>query len=127
MVAVYRYCANNKTFDTQLKPLIVRVSPLDFMKAALAAGDATAYARRSEDKIDVKVKDLLRSMDIALRGVEGTDAEREIFRLEFGAMRIWNGCFAVSLQSIRMTTGRCCSSNSVTPNTSTCRNCLSSD
>jgi hypothetical protein len=93
MWAVYRYCANNKQFETHLKPLLENISAPDFMKAALAAGDCDSIRTAlRKKKIDVKVKDLLRSMDIALRGVEGTEAERELFRLKFGAMRIWNGC-----------------------------------
>ena len=31
-------------------------------------------------------------MEIALRRVEGSEAERDVLRFKFGALRLWTGC-----------------------------------
>lgn len=93
MWAVYRYCAKPNGPFNALRPLLLELKPDEFLKAALYAGEcATVRDALRKKNIDVKVKNALRSMDIAMRGVEGTEAERELFRLKFGALRIWNGC-----------------------------------
>ena len=63
------------------------------MASALAAGECDSIrAALRKHKILDKVKDVLHCLDFALRGVEGSESERELFRQKFQAMRIWNGC-----------------------------------
>ena len=61
--------------------------------AAPAAGEATSirYAPQMRN-VDVRVKRVLRSMEVALRRVEGSEAERDVLRFKFGALRLWTGC-----------------------------------
>ena len=61
--------------------------------AAPAAGEATSirYAPQMRN-VDVRVKRVLRSMEVALRRVEGSEAERDVLRVRLGALRLWTGC-----------------------------------
>ena len=37
------------------------------------------------------MNDVLQSMDVALRGVEGSESERDVFRFKFVALHLWSG------------------------------------
>ena len=92
MWAIHRYCDTSSYFKKHVADIAI-LSPQDFLSSPLAAGDASSIrAALRKNKILDKVKGVLRSIDFALRGVEGSDSERELFRLKFGALRIWNGC-----------------------------------
>ena len=56
-------------------------------------GEATfiRYALQKKD-VDVRVERVLRSMEVALRCVEGSEAEGDVLRFKFGALRLWTGC-----------------------------------
>ena len=92
MWAVHRYVSSSAHFARVSSDLLA-LRPADFVSSALAAGDCHSirHALRKKGVLD-KVKESLRCIDFALRGVEGSESERELFRLKFGAMRIWNGC-----------------------------------
>ena len=69
------------------------VRPTDFVASALAAGDAPSIrAALRKRNVEPKVRSILRSMDVALRGVEGSESERDIFRFKFIGLHIWSGC-----------------------------------
>lgn len=92
MRAVHRYVTYNKTFHKHLLHYNTLTST-DFVAAALASGDCNSVRDLMRKQgVEFKVKVVLKSMEIALRDVEGTDAERTTFRFKFAAMRIWNGC-----------------------------------
>ena len=57
--------------------------------AVLAAGEATSirYALQMKN-VDVRVKRVLRSMEVALRRVEGSQAEQDVLRVRLGALRL---------------------------------------
>jgi hypothetical protein len=97
MRAVFRYVQTNATFQSQLVHFD-SLTAVDFVKAALASGDCTSvrdYMRKRS--VDIKVKAVLKSMDVALRDVEGSEAERDGFRYKFFAMRVWGGCSVLFL------------------------------
>jgi len=92
MRAVYGYVVGNETFRRNAIHFDT-LTATDFVTAALASGDCASvrdYMRKKN--LDVKVKTVLKSMDIALRDVEGSEAERDSFRHKFFGMRVWNGC-----------------------------------
>ena len=69
------------------------LAPRDMVAAALAAGEASSIRHALKKKnIDVRVKNVLRSMEIAIRNVEGSEGERDVLRFKFGALRLWSGC-----------------------------------
>ena len=72
------------------------LNPQDLLVAAYAAPDADhirKILRNSE--VASNVKEVLRSMFIAMRQVEGSDAWRSSLQHLFAAMRIWGGSYAV--------------------------------
>ena len=92
MYAVYCYVNHNQTFHKNLVAYDTLTST-DFVAAALAAGDCNTVRDLLRKKgVELKVKTVLKSMDVALRDVEGSEAERGAFRYKFVALRIWNGC-----------------------------------
>ena len=95
MLAVHSYVQHSREFSSIGRDLQT-LSPADFVVSALAAGEcASIRAALRKKNIDVKVKNVLRSMQVATRSVEGTESERDIFRFKFVALRIWNGCSLV--------------------------------
>ena len=69
------------------------IEPGDFVRSALAAGDCENIRQALRKKnVNTVVKDILKSMDVALRGVEGSESERDIFRFKFIALHLWSGC-----------------------------------
>ena len=75
---------------------ILSIESLDFLNAALAAGECKSIRDALRKKnIDTKVKSVLRNMKLAMRNVEGSEGEREYLWMKFVAMRVWNGCSAV--------------------------------
>ena len=56
-------------------------------------GEATfiRYVLQKKD-VDVRVERVLRSMEVALRCVEGSEAKGDALRFRFGALRLWTGC-----------------------------------
>ena len=97
MRAVFRYVQTNSVFRKNLVHFD-SLTAVDFVKAALASGDCTSvrdYMRKRN--VDIKVKAVLRSMDVALRDIEGSEAERDGFRYKFFAMRVWSGCSVLFL------------------------------
>ena len=65
----------------------------DFVAAALASGDCNTVRELMRKKgVEVRVRAVLQSMDVAMRDVEGSDAQRDTFRYKFAAMRAWSGC-----------------------------------
>ena len=59
----------------------------------MSGGDcASNRASLRKKHIDVRVKRVLRSMQIAMRDVEGSEAERDTLRHKFLALRVWSGC-----------------------------------
>jgi hypothetical protein len=65
----------------------------DMIAAASASGDCNSVCIfMRKEGVEIKVKTILKRMDIALRDVEGSEAERAGFRHKFSALRIWNGC-----------------------------------
>ena len=92
MWEVASYVRNSKEFCS-LMPDLLDLSPHDMVLAALAAGEATSIRDSLRKKnLDVRLKKVLRPMVIALRRVEGSEAEREVLRFKFGALRLWTGC-----------------------------------
>ena len=89
---VHRYLVKSKHAH-QIADSLQSISPGDFVRAALAAGDCESIRSALRKKnIDTTVKDILKSMDVALRGVEGSESERDIFRFKFISLHIWSGC-----------------------------------
>ena len=68
---------------------LLDMSPKDMVMAALAAGEASSIrnALRQKNK-DTRLKNALRSMQLALRNVEGTESDQEMLRFELGALRL---------------------------------------
>jgi len=63
------------------------------VNSALAAGECSSIrAALRKAGIDTRVKTSLKSMDIALHSVEGSESEHRLLRYKFTALRIWNGC-----------------------------------
>ena len=92
MCEVASYVRTSKEFRA-LTPDLLELSPHDMVVAALAAGEATSIRRALQKRsVDVRVKRVLRSMEVALRRVEGSEAERDVLRFKFGALRLWTGC-----------------------------------
>ena len=92
MWEVASYVRNNKEFRGLATDLL-DLSPHDMVMAALAAGEASSVrAALRKKKVDVRLKRVLRSMEIAQRNVEGSEAERDVLRFQFGALRLWTGC-----------------------------------
>lgn len=92
MWAVHRYIMVNTTFYRNLIHYDA-LTAIDFVAAALASGDCNTVRELMRKKgVELKVRSVLQSMDIALRDVEGSDAERDTFRYKFLGMRVWNGC-----------------------------------
>ena len=108
MLEVASYVRNNKGFR-RVMPELLDLSPKDMVMAALAAGEASSIRNALRQKnIDTRVKKVLRSMQVALRNVEGTESEREVLRFKLGALRLWTGCSLLFSPSTRTTsTHRC--------------------
>ena len=76
-----------------LAPDLIELPPRDMVVAALAAGEGTPVRHTLQRKnVDVRVKWVLRSMEVALRRVEGSEAEQDVLRFRFRALRLWTGC-----------------------------------
>ena len=89
---VSRYINTSVHFQRSYRDLAA-LSPHDFVASALAAGDCHSIRAALRKKgVVYKVKEVLRCINFALQEVEGSESERELFRLKFGAMRVWNGC-----------------------------------
>ena len=90
MWAVYRFVHS----DTQFNRLAKDISTLkaaDFLDAALQEGDFDCVKKALRKRnLNAPVKSVLQSIQVALRDVEGSEAERESFRLKLGALRLWN-------------------------------------
>ena len=54
-------------------------------------GCETARKDLRKKSIDAKVRKLLESMDVALRGVYGSESGRDFFRLKCMAVHMWGG------------------------------------
>ena len=108
MLEVASYVRNNKGFR-RVMPELLDLSPKDMVMAALAAGEASSIRNALRQKnIGTRVKKVLRSMQVALRNVEGTESEREVLRFKLGALRLWTGCSLLFPPSTRTTsTHRC--------------------
>jgi len=92
MWAVHHYVMVNTTFHRNLLHYD-SLTATDFVAAVLASGDSTTVRDLMRKKgVELKVRSVLQSMDIALRDVEGSDAELDTFRYKFLGMRVWNGC-----------------------------------
>ena len=92
MYSVHRHLVNSKHADKILDTLQT-IDPGDFVRSALAAGDCESIRQALRKKnVDTNVKDILKNMEIALRGVEGSDSERDIFRFKFISLHLWSGC-----------------------------------
>ena len=80
---VHRYLLKSQHAH-QIEDSLQSIYPGDFVRAALAAGDCESIRSALRKKnIDTTVKDILKSMDVALRGVEGSESERDVFRFKF--------------------------------------------
>ena len=92
MWAVKAYASNSPVFKRSVAEICL-LKPDDFLASALAAGECDSIrAALRKNKILDRVKDVLRCLEFALRGVEGSESERAVFRLKFEALRTWNGC-----------------------------------
>ena len=92
MLAVARFVRTNQTFHRNIVHYD-SICATDFVAAALAAGECFTIRDAMRKKgVPVRVKAILRSLYIALRDVQGSEAERQTFRYKFMALRIWNGC-----------------------------------
>ena len=92
MWAVKAYVSSSPVFKRSFSEICL-LKPDDFLASALAAGECDSIrAALRKNKILDKVKQVLQSLDFALRGVEGSESERAVFRMKFQALRIWNGC-----------------------------------
>ena len=92
MRAVYLYTRTSSIFRRHCSDFTA-LSSTDFVAFALAAGDRSQVRDLLRKQgIELKVKIVLKSTDVALRDVDGSDAEREIFRYKLFALRIWGGC-----------------------------------
>ena len=82
----------------QPTPLEVQVdlntlTPHDMVAAALQTTQSQSLASILKNKgVDPKVKRVFRSMDIAMRSVDGSDSQLTAYRYKFAALRLWNGC-----------------------------------
>ena len=97
MYNVHRHLINSnhaaKILDT-----LQTIDPGDFVRSALAAGDCESIRQALRKKnVDTRVAEILKNMEIALRGVEGSDSERDIFRFKIIAVHLWSGCFCFLL------------------------------
>jgi hypothetical protein len=92
MWAVYKFVQSDKQFN-QLAKDIHNLKAADFVDAVLQEGDFDCVKKAlRKPNITQPVKSVLQSIQVALRDVEGSEAERETFRLKLGALRLWNGC-----------------------------------
>ena len=92
MIAVAHFVRTNQTFHRYLRDYNA-FTAADCVAAAFAAGDGNSAREILRKKgLPDNVVAVLRSIDIALRDVEGSEAERQTFRYKFMALRIWNGC-----------------------------------
>ena len=92
MIAVARFVRTNQTFHRYLKNYNA-FTAADCVAGAYAAGDGNSARDILRKKgVPDNVVAVLRSIEIALRDVEGSEAERQTFRYKFMALRIWNGC-----------------------------------
>jgi len=99
MYAVHAYVEFNPHFALAADALQT-ISPREFVASALATGECFSMRAALKKKgLDVKVKQALLSMDIALRNVEGSDSQRNLFRFMFVAMRVWTGCSSFVLHN----------------------------
>ena len=72
------------------------INAQDLLVAGFAAPEADAIrAVLRSNKVEARVKIVLKSMQAITASVEGTDAWRASFFFKFGAMRIWAGCHAI--------------------------------
>jgi hypothetical protein len=89
---VHKYLVQSK-YSNIITEALKTIGPGDFVRSALAAGDCESIRQALRKKnIDTTVKSILKSMDVALRGVEGSESERDIFRFKFIALHLWSGC-----------------------------------
>ena len=88
---VHKYLIRSKRAE-QIRTLLQAIEPGDFVRSALAAGDCHSIREALRKKnVSTVVKDLLKSMDVVLRGVEGSESERDMFRFKFVALHMWSG------------------------------------
>ena len=77
---VASYVRNCKEFR-QFSPDLMDMAPRDMVAAALAEGVASSIWNALKKKnINVRVKNVLRSMEIAIRKLEGSEGERDVLR-----------------------------------------------
>lgn len=89
---VHKYLIGSKQSE-RIMDALRNIEPGDFVRSALAAGDCDSIRQALRKKnVSTNVKDILRSMDIAMRGVEGSESERDIFRFKFISLHLWSGC-----------------------------------
>ena len=92
MYALHTYVNTSPNFAITAQAL-EGLTPMDWIASALAAGEcySTLEALRKKG-VSASVKRVLRGIDVAMRDVEGSEAERRTFRYQFVAMRLWGGC-----------------------------------
>ena len=80
MYQVHRYVSTSDVWK-RISPSLCDLEPRDFIASALAAGDCESIrgALRKKD-VDTKVKTLLKSMQVAVRDVRGSESEIDVFR-----------------------------------------------
>ena len=89
---VHKYLISSKHSE-RIQDALRIVEPGDFVRSALAAGDCESIRQALRKKnVSTNVKEILKSMDIATRGVEGSESERDSFRFKFVALHLWSGC-----------------------------------
>ena len=89
---VHKYLIQSKHAE-QIRASLQTIDPADFVRSALAAGDCHSIRQAlCKKNVSTVVKDLLKSMDVVLRGVEGSESERDMFRFKFVALHLWSGC-----------------------------------
>ena len=88
---------------------IVSIAPDDFLNLALEAGNNFSIRRKVKAKnVDEKVKKVLLHMNLSLRKVHGSDAQREVLWMKFNAMRIWKvRCWFIFQMVLRGSPGVC--------------------
>ena len=95
MYHVYDYTQTSDVWKSVQEDLH-SLEPKDIVASALAATNCSTLQRALRDEgIVPKVKNVLRSMDVALRNLEGTESYAAGFRYKYTAMRLWNGCSLV--------------------------------
>ena len=95
MYHVYDYTQTSDVWKSVQEDLH-SLEPRDIVASALAATNCSTLQRTLRDEgIVPKVKNVLRSMDVALRNLEGTESYAAGFRYKYTAMRLWNGCSLV--------------------------------